>query len=167
MRGFLGLAWRFVVVLSLALWLGGFTVYTAVVIRVGHRHFPGGRFGFVTAEVAAALDLLAAVAALAVSINLALLWKRLDGRLKWSTVATGVSLLLALAAVFVLHAKLDGVLDVQAREIRDAARFGTLHEAYEMAATLFWGAGLLHLFCLLAAWRRLDRAQGPDLSSPG
>ena len=46
------LAWRFILLVPLIVWVGGFTFYTAVVIRVGHAMYPDGEtIGFLTREV--------------------------------------------------------------------------------------------------------------------
>jgi hypothetical protein len=154
----LRLTQRFIVISALGLWLGGFTVYAAFVIRIGHRMIPGGRFGFVTAEVTSVLDVLAAIAAVAVTVHLVANRRALAGGLKWTSLADWLVLVLSLAAAFILHARLDALLDFKSHDISDQTRFQTLHEAYEMAATVQWGAGLLGLWCALAAWRRQDAA---------
>ena len=150
---------RFLVASAVGLWLGGFTVYAAFVIRIGHRIIPGGRFGFVTAQVTSVLDVLAAMATFLVAVNLVANRRMLSGALKWTSLAGWVILLAALVAGFILHARLDALLDFKTREISDPARFQTLHEAYEMAATIQWAAGLLELWCALAAWRRQDSSE--------
>ena len=156
----LELARRFVVIAALGLWLGGFTVYTAFVIRIGHRQIPGGRFGFVTGEVTSVLDILGAVAAGVAILHLALGWRRLGRGGRWAALATALTLTGALVGDVLTHAQLDGLLNYQARTISDPGRFETLHERYELFATVAWAAGLLHLFSLLSGWRAVDRASG-------
>lgn len=165
----LRLAHRFLVVSALGLWLGGFTVYAAFVIRIGHRLVPGGRFGFVTAQVTSVLDVLAGIAAAAVTINLVASRRVLSGGLRWASLAAWIVLVAGLLAAFILHARLDALLAFKTREISDPTRFQTLHEAYEMAATIQWGAGLVALWCALTGWRRVDAAVGaaPQLQAGG
>ncbi len=153
---FLRLGQRYLLISALGLWLGGFTVYAAFVIRIGHRIIPGGRFGFVTAQVTSVLDVLAAIATVLVALTLVANRRMLRGALKWTSLAGWVVLLAAWVAGFIFHAKLNALLDVKAREINDPTRFQTLHEAYEMSATIQWGAGLVLLWCALALWRRQD-----------
>lgn len=153
----LELARRFVLISALALWLGGFTVYTAFVIPIGHRHFPARPFGFVTGEVTRSLGILSAVAIVLASVNTAVDWRRVQGRWRWATVATLGLLAGGWAATFLVHAKLDALLDYAAHRITDAAAFETLHERYELFATIQWAAGLLYTGCLLAGWRLMDR----------
>ena len=153
---FLQLAWRFLVISAFGLWLGGFTLYTAFVIPIGHRHIPGRHFGFVTGEATQVLAVLSAVAIVLASVNLALEWKRRPAGGRWTSLATLLVLVATLAASTLLHAKLDAVLDYGAHRISDQERFGTLHERYELAATLQWAAGLVQVAVLLAGWRRAD-----------
>jgi hypothetical protein len=150
---------RYLVVATLGFWLGGFTLYTAVVIRVGHRRVPGGRFGFVTAEVTGVLDILAALAVLALALNLALDWKRTAGRLRGAALVGTVLLGGLVAGSFAVHAQLDRLLDYSAREISDPVRFRAFHQRYEMLSTLAWFLGLALLGHALAAWRRVDAAR--------
>jgi hypothetical protein len=154
--GILKVSLRALVVAALGLWLGGFTLYTAFVIRIGHRLVPGGRFGFVTAQVTSVLDVMAAIAALAVTLNLTSTRRALPGRLKWASIAATLLLLATVPVTFVLHAQLNSLLDFKNHAISDPTRFQTLHERYEMTATIQWGLGLLHVWLALAGWRRQD-----------
>ena len=147
---------RFVLMAAFGLWLGGFTFYTAFVIPIGHRHFPGRQFGFLTGEVTAVLGYLSAAAIVLTLINLAMEWRRIPGGWRWASVGTAMVLLGTLVAIFLVHAKLDAVLDYHAHRIIDTNPFEPLHERYELLATIQWGAGLLHLGCLWGGWRRVD-----------
>jgi len=152
------LARRFTLICALALWLGGFAFYTAVVIRIGHQHFPDRQFGFVTGEVTSILDAMSAVAIVLAGVNVALDWRGLPRGFRWAAAGTAAALLLTLAGSVLIHSRLDAVLDYPARRIRDQALFEPLHERYELFASLQWGFGLLYVGIVLAAWRRLDRS---------
>ncbi len=147
---------RFALFCALGLWLGGFAVYTGVVIRIGHRHFPDRQFGFVTGEVTSILDALSAVAIVLAGVDVAFDWKRRPRGFRWGAAILGVALLLTLAGSVVTHSKLDALLDYPARRIRDRALFEPLHERYELFASLQWGFGMLFAGMMLAAWRKLD-----------
>jgi hypothetical protein len=164
--GFLKVSLRALVIAALGLWLGGFTLYTAFVIRIGHRLVPGGRFGFVTAQVTSVLDVMAALAAVAVTLNLISTRGALAGGLKWTSIAAGLLLLATVPATFSLHAQLMALLDLKKHDISDPARFRTLHERYEMAATVQWGLGLLNVWLALAGWRRQDSPPPGPAPSP-
>jgi hypothetical protein len=150
---------RFVQVSALGLWLGGFAVYTSAVISIGHRHFPGRSFGFVTAEVTSVLQILSLVAIALCAISLACEWRHLPIGYRWAFASVGLVMLGLLAGSYLVHATLDAVLDADARQIRDPERFDPLHERYELVASLHWGFGLLYLGILIASWRRLDRGR--------
>jgi hypothetical protein len=158
----LELARRTLVISALGLWLGGFTVYTAFVIPIGHRHFPGRQFGFVTAKVTTVLAILSAAAVLLAAVDLATTWRRLPRAMRWAGLATGAAILGALAGSVVVHAKLDALLNVKDRLITDPGAFEPLHERYELLATTQWALGLLYLGGLLSAWRKLDRSASAD-----
>ena len=155
------LASRFVSICALGLWLGGFTVYTAFIIPIGHRQLSSGRFGFVTGQVTTVLNVLSAVAALALLINLFLERGQIGGRLRWALIGTWITIVAAVLVLVVLHTKLDGLLDYKSREVSSPDRFHSLHERYELFATLQWAAGLFHLGFLLVGWRRSDQAAPP------
>ena len=157
MGNLLRLASRFVSICALGLWLGGFTVYTAFIIPIGHRQVGSGRFGFVTGQVTTVLNVLAGVAALALLVNLFTERGAIGGRLRWVLIGTWITIVATLLVLVVLHAKLDGLLDYKSREISNQDRFQSLHERYELFATVQWAAGLLHLWCLLVRWRRTDQ----------
>jgi len=159
------LARRFALICALGLWLGGFALYTGVVIRIGHRHFPDRQFGFVTGEVTSIVDALSAVALVLAGVNVALDWKRLPRGFRWAAGLTGTAMLLTLAGSILIHSKLDTLLDYPARHVRDRALFEPLHERYELFASLQWGFGVLFVGIVLAAWRTLDEGGvGPAAS---
>lgn len=153
------LARRFVVIAALGLWLGGFALYTAIVIPAGHHHGSGEKFGFVTAEVMATLNLVGAVTIPLLLVNLLADRKSPGAWPRRLAVGTWVVLAATLVVLYVLHARLDAVLDPKAHRIlATRERFHVLHERYELFATIQWGMGLIHLGCLLVSWRRTDAA---------
>ncbi|MBI3854338.1 MAG: hypothetical protein HY293_01465 [Planctomycetes bacterium] len=68
------------------------------------------------------------------------------------------------AGAFVIHARLDALLDAEARQVREGAVFHGPHEAYLIATSIEWGAALVWLLAALFAWRGEDRATS---ASPG
>jgi hypothetical protein len=159
MAKLLRLACRFVTISALGLWLGGFTVYTGIVIPIGHRQLGSGRFGFVTGQVTNLLSVLAAAALLVLLVNLLTEWGAMGGRVRWVLVGTWVLILASLVVLLFLHSRLDELLDYKSREISNQDRFQSLHERYELVATLQWASGIVYLWCLLAAWRRADQSR--------
>jgi hypothetical protein len=76
--------------------------------------------------------------------------------LRWGTGGTWGLLVGATLMLLALHAQIDNLLDYSRHDIIDHERFEPLHERYELLATFQWGAGLVHLWCVLAVWRRAD-----------
>jgi hypothetical protein len=137
---------QFVVILAVALWLGGFTFYAAVVVPTGAEVLGGNEEqGFVTQVVTRHLNWIALAALLI------LLWNVIAERDKL-LLATWLGMLLAQLALLAIHPRLDAMLDPATHDI--AAQFHFLHEVYLWIAAIQWGLGLAHIWCLLAVWRR-------------
>jgi hypothetical protein len=136
---------QYLVVLAIALWLGGFTFYAVVVVPTGAEVLGGSvEQGFVTRVVTRWLNLIALAALLV------LLWNVIvsPGKL---LAATWLGMVLAQMALFALHPRLDAMLDPATHDV--AADFHLLHEIYLWIAAIQWGLGLAHVWCVLAGWR--------------
>lgn len=154
------LARRFIVILVLGFWLGGFTFYASVVIHTGHRVFGGQReVGFLTQEVTRWLN-VSAVIALAV-----LLWNVLAearGANCWIATALGFTWIVMLAiqvVLFRLHPALDRLLQADTQAILDRSAFHHLHKLYMNLSTAQWSAGLLHILLMFWLWRMGDSSR--------
>ena len=110
MRTIVHLAGRFISICALGLWLGGFTVYTAFVIPIGHRQVSSARFGFVIGEVTSVLNALAGVAVLVLFLNLLVERSRVGGRVRWTLLGSWIVIVATLLVLVDLHSKLDGLL---------------------------------------------------------
>jgi hypothetical protein len=163
-RAALTVALRFVVVIALAFWMGGFTFYAGVVIHVGHRVFGSAReTGFLTQQVTVWLNRSGAIVLGILVLNL-LMTPRLVARDWWMAAAVTVAAMIGLQiALFQLHGRLDLFLDAAAQTIRDRGGFRKEHLVYMNVATTQWAAALLHLMALLALWRRNDGNRGARL----
>jgi hypothetical protein len=161
------LARRFVVLSAFALWMGGLTFYAGFVINIAHRVLGGGHeFGFVTAEVTSRLHLFGLAAS---AVLLANLWadRRPAGPpLAWGLLGTWLVVAATLAGLFVLHARLGGVIAVETHTVTDRVRFRALHERYQLVLGIHWLAAAAHAGLVLAAWRRADRASPGRTGSP-
>ncbi|HTU25423.1 MAG TPA: hypothetical protein VMF30_08505 [Pirellulales bacterium] len=136
---------QYLVILAAGLWLGGFTFYATVVVPTGAEILGGStEQGFITRVVTWYLNLIAA-GALAV-----LLWNVLATRGKLLA-ATWLAMAGAQVALFVLHPRLDAMLDPATHGVAD--EFHILHEVYLWIAAVQWGLGLAHVWLVLAAWR--------------
>ncbi len=149
---------RFFVLFSLLFWQGGFMFYGAVVVPVG-SDFLGSheKQGMITRTVAIYLNLagLAALLIWAWDIALAPDPLRRRRRLRW---ALWTILLVASAVLFLLHRRLDVLLDLGASRVLDRESYRPLHVWYLNVSTVQWAGSLLLLVLTLLAWREADRA---------
>lgn len=173
MPAFPRLLFRFVLLCALGLWIGGLTFYTLRVIKAAHRVVGNHtKVGFITQQATADLNLIGTGALVLMAAN---------GWASRRTAGTATRALLALswlaaaaghAAVFVIHARLDGMLDAASRQVREGAAFHGPHETYLIATAVEWGAALVYLLAALAAWQRRDavssdrRPEPPRPSTP-
>jgi len=153
---------RFAMLCALGWWLGGLTFYATVVIRAGHQVIGShAKVGFITEKATAGLNWIG-VAALALMFwNAAASWRAAGSWPRRGLAASWIVAAAAHAGAFLLHARLNGLLDFQARQVREGVSFHGPHELYLVATAVEWGAGLLYLLAALAAWRRED-AVSPD-----
>ena len=148
----------YVVLVLLAVWFGGFTFYAGVVVHTGSRVLGSHQeFGFVTQQVTRWLNLLGALTLLGLMWNCLAAWPEKLVLLRWGLGTSWVVMLAVQVALFSMHPALDQMLDVPNHRVHDRAHFHSLHELYLTLSTVQWGATLLHLWCLIAVWRHLDR----------
>jgi hypothetical protein len=141
---------RFLVASGLGLWLGGFTFYSAVVIHVGADVLGDHRpVGFITQEVSNWLNLVGAIVLALLLWNMAASWPTATRRRRTGFSVTWLSMAVGMVALVVLHHALDAVLNADSQEIVDYHRFIWLHRFYLAISTGQWGAGLLHVWCLV------------------
>jgi hypothetical protein len=133
--------WRYLLILSVSLWLGGLTFYGLVVVPIGSEILGSTAQGIITQQVTDQLN-LAATGVLALLLINAV---RQRGRL---LTLSWVVLAVAQAVLFAMHPRLDAMLNVSTQEISDAASFHFLHEAYLSVTAVQWGALLVHLWCV-------------------
>lgn len=147
---------RYLVLIALFFWQGGFTFYASVVVPIGQQVFGHLRQGFVTRQVTWYLNLAGAIALVvllwdALSARDPLRWRRRTRLLLWA------GMLVLLIFLHWLHGRLDELLVPKGRIILDTETFRPRHRLYLWISTFQWTAGLVFLFLTLAAWRREDR----------
>jgi len=150
---------RFAVLCAMGWWLGGLTLYTTAVIRTAHRVISNHtRVGFVTQAVTAELQWIGAGALALMLWNAAASWKAGGNWSRRGLAASWLVAAIAHVALFVLHARLDAMLDLSARQVREGADFHGPHELYELFVGVEWAAGLVYLLSALLAWKQEDSA---------
>jgi hypothetical protein len=150
---------RYLVLAALFFWQGGFTFYAAVVVPVGQEVFGHRDQGFITRKVTVFLNLSGAAASTVLAWDL--LGKRDPSRCRrWARAGLWLVLVGTLAVLFVLHGRLDRLLDPEARDVTDLRTFRRGHRLYLWISTVQWAAGLGYLALTLRAWRAEDRGEG-------
>ena len=129
--------------LLLALWWGGFTFYTTVVVSVGTAVLHSAtKQGFITQQVTHYLNALAGLALAAILWELVAQDKAHNAR-RVREIAWLVAVIALVAQVFVHH-QMTALLDVPHREVLDEIRFYQWHRFYLCLATVQWlGSSIL------------------------
>jgi hypothetical protein len=155
-RDRLPLARRFLVLIALMFWQGGFTFYASVVVPIG-QDVLGSHLaqGFITRHVTKYLNLSGAIALLVLALDLAAAretaWVR---RLRW---LLWLGMVAALIVLVVLHPRMDRSIDVNTPTIIDYEAFTPMHRLYLWVSTVQWGCALAYAWLTLRAWREADR----------
>lgn len=153
---------RFLALFAFAVWFGGLTFYSLVVIPTAHAVLRSHlRVGFITQGVTHWIN-AAGVAVLAL-----LIWDYLATRKEGTRrlrLGTWALMAIAQATLLALHPVLDGHLDSASKQIAGPERFYELHRLYLLATTVQWAAALPHLWTVLKAWtpRNLDALPRAD-----
>ena len=134
----------------LVVWWGGFTFYALVVVPTGHKVLKSKvRQGFITQQVTEKLNALAVVTLVVLLWQLAASTHERQSpvrlRVAW---LSWTALLVALAALFWMHPRLDTMLDPANRSVTDDSRFYEWHRWYLIVASVQWLAGAVHLVTL-------------------
>ena len=149
---------RFLVLVALMFWQGGFTFYAAVVVPVGQSELGSHlQQGFITRQVTNYLNLSGAIALILLGWDIAAVRDKSVAR-RWTRWAAWMGMVLILLALALLHRHLDQLLDLELRELADPKAFRTGHRWYLWLATVQWAFGLAYAVLTLRAWRAEDRA---------
>ncbi len=148
---------RFVLLMALMFWQGGFMFYGAVVVEVGSRVL-GSHLdqGLVTRSVTNYVNAAGAVA-LAIwawEIAGARDPARGRGRLRWGL---WLLLVIALGILTWQHVRLDELIDAESPRILDQALFHQRHRWYLAVSTLQWAGSVVLTAVTLLAWRGEDQ----------
>ncbi len=150
------IARRFLVLIALMFWQGGFLFYASVVVPISTRILgSASRQGFITREVTSYLN-LAAAAGLAL-LAWDVMGTRDASRLRYRT-RFGLWLFMVLCQVllFIMHTHLDGMMELKGRIIHDLESFRPMHRLYLWTHTFQWGAALIFIALMLRAWQMED-----------
>ncbi len=144
----------YLLLVAFAFWMGGFSFYFGVVVRIGDSVIGGTEQGFITRQVSWWLNLAGLV-------TLALMCAQLYFHRSW---VSGLSLLgLAVTHVLLMvrHSELESLLDPESMSVLDPQRFAVLHENYEFLSGCQWLAAMIYLGGWVHAWTRSQAAASP------
>jgi len=153
---------RFLVLLAVLFWQGGFMFYSAVVVPVGSEVLGSHRQqGFVTRSVTTYLNLAGLASILVLGWDIASASDPAQRR-RWLRWGLWALLVVTLGLLVWLHTRLDGLLDVETFQILNRGEFRALHSWYLNISTLQWAASLILAGVTLWAWRAQDRGAVPS-----
>src|SRR5579859_282996 len=146
------LARRFLVVAALALWMGGFTFYSGLVIPVATDVLGSHRAaGFITQRVTGSLN-ICGVAALAIFLwNLIADRESATRQERRRLMAMWAFLAIAEIALVTLHPILDAQLDAASQQIL-GAHFTAWHRTYLWISTAQWIVMMPFTWITLIVW---------------
>lgn len=150
----LQLLFRIFLILAFAVWFGGFTFYTAVVVPIGTDVLGSARTqGFVTQQVTNVLNIIGCVSVLLMLVDLFLNWKPRTPKVNLLlAIVLGVIVVL-LGVLFVVHPILDSMLEPEHEHVNDDARFYEMHRIYLWASTIQWLLCLVWLVVIVRDWQ--------------
>jgi hypothetical protein len=152
---------RALVLAALALWLGGFIFYSAVVVPIGSARLGFNVQGGITQRVTEVLNVVGIVALLPLG------WDALAGapaRGRWPRRALWLVLAATLAGLWALHPLLADLMGPAGEGVRQRPHFRRLHLAYLGVSAAQWLAGVLYLVLTVRDWRRVDQAGASSVS---
>lgn len=146
---------RILLLAAFAVWFGGFTFYTAVVVPVGTDVLGSSRTqGFVTQQVTQILNFVGGVTLTLGVVDL-FISRRLRTRKTNGTLAIVLTVLvLTWIALLVVHPLLDRMLEPEHDYVTDELRFYQWHRVYLWVSTVQWLVCWIWLAVLARDWNR-------------
>ena len=149
---------RFLVVVALAVWFGGFTFYAAVVIPTAYEVLGSHReVGFITQQVTRWLNLIGMAALFILLWNTGSVWNIAHSRLRFWLASSLAVMVAAQIVMFLAHPQLDAMLNIEGYQILSRNHFYGVHRLYLIITTVQWLATLVHICSGLASWQVEDQ----------
>ena len=148
---------RYLVLLTIAFWMGGFTFYTGIVIGVANRVLGDERdVGFVTQQVTNWLNY---IGILALVILGASAWVERRGLPRLLMLLCWLAMALLEVALFFVHAALDRRLVIPTHKVLGPLNtFFDMHRLYMVTASAQWAAALLYLWLAIITWSKVKES---------
>lgn len=143
---------RGLLILTFAVWFGGFTFYGAVVLTVLHDQLDQLASGAITRDVTWYLNLIGLVAIGFVWFDAFIDIPRWKSRSGFVTIGLLVLISIIQLGLFWGHSYLSGWLDE-----RGLRGFYRIHTIYLHTSTFQWGACILLMFTMVWNWSSVDQ----------
>ncbi|MEM9941699.1 MAG: hypothetical protein AAF939_08925 [Planctomycetota bacterium] len=146
--------YRAILIASFAMWFGGFTFYTSIVVPIG-TDVLGSAYdqGLITRKVTVWLNLFGIPAVILMAMETLLCWRsKIDAWKKWTAISTLGIAMATLGYLFPLHQQLDEMMNLEAGFVDDDDRFYFLHRVYLWVSTVQWAACWIWLFVVCNFW---------------
>jgi len=125
-----------------AVWFGGFTFYTAIVVPIGTDVLGSSRTqGFVTQQVTNQLNFVGGFAIFFQLLDLVCFRRDRSRKLNIGLTVTIVGIASLWIVLLVVHPMLDAMLEPEHQHVADESNFYQMHRVYLWASTVQW------LFC--------------------
>jgi hypothetical protein len=151
---------RFLVLVVLSFWQGGFVFYAAVVVPVGMSVLrPPALQSFITLRVTHYLNIVGAVALGVLALEILFAHDAEKTRVR---VRFGLWLLMtfALVGLFILHPRIARWMDADAQTIIDRESLYPLHRLYLLLSAAQWLCAMVFTVLTLSVWRDVERKMG-------
>jgi hypothetical protein len=134
----LRLVLTYLLFVSLAFWMGGFSLYFGVVVRLGDQVIGGTEQGFITRQISWWLNIAGLVTIGLMSVHL--FFHR-----SWVLILSLTAVAVTHAFLMYRHYQLELLLDPNSMAVLDRPRFELLHENYEFLSGCQWLAAMIYL----------------------
>lgn len=138
----LRLALTYLLFVAFAFWMGGFSFYFGVVVRIGDTVVGGTEQGFITRQITWWLNIAGLVAIGLMAIHL--FFHR-----SWLLILSLVAVAVTHGLLMYRQSQLEALLDPDAMSVLAPQRFAVLHENYEFLSGCQWLAAMIYLGGLL------------------
>jgi hypothetical protein len=142
---------RYLVILTLAFWMGGFTFYTGLVIGIANEVLGDERdVGFITQQVTNWLNWIGILALIILGCSA---WVERRGIPRLLMLLSWLAMALLEVGLFFVHAALDQRLETATHKINGPMHiFFNWHRLYMVVATGQWCAALIYLWLAIVIW---------------
>jgi len=147
---------RVLLLLVFALFWGGLTLYTGVVLRITHAVLNDPMDGgLITQRVTSVLQILGVVTVVLMACNCVVVVRQ-SPRFGYALIGCATLLACSLIGLFLVHGQLDALIEGETYTITDREAFAVGHQRYNQLTTVEWLACLVYLPITVFAWRSVD-----------